>query len=172
MTKIGFVGAGQMAQALGGGIAASDTSVQFVVSDPSQEAVESFQNRTGEVSVSIAASNWEVFSECDFVFLAVKPQYFESAVKTEDVARAIDSREEPPVVVSIMAGVEIGKIQEQTGIGKVIRVMPNTPCLVGAGACGLAASSEVSEKQVELVTSFLSTTGIVLPVAENLLPLD
>jgi len=158
-----------MAQALAGGIAASDADVSFVVADPSAEAVEAFRNRTDGTSVETADSNPNVFEVADVVFLAVKPQYFEAAIDTQAVSAAISGRSTAPLVVSIMAGASIQTIQQRTSIQSVIRVMPNTPCLVGAGACGLSCSPEVSEEQKNQVIDFLSTTGLVLPVAENLL---
>ena len=158
-----------MAQALAGGIAASNADVSFVVADPSAEAVEAFRNRTAGAVVDAAGSNADVFKVAEVVFLAVKPQYFEAAVDREAISSSIASRSDSPLVVSIMAGVSIERIQQQTSIKSVIRVMPNTPCLVGAGACGLACSDQVSNDQQDQVTKFLSATGLVLPVPENLL---
>lgn len=168
MTRIGFVGAGQMAQALAGGISASDTKASFLVADPSTDAIAAFRERTQGTEVEVAASNPELFGAADVVFLAVKPQYFEAAVDTAAIRSSI-SESQTPLVVSIMAGISIAKIQQQTSIETVIRVMPNTPCLVGAGACGVACSESVSPSQQEQISTFLSTTGLVLPVAENLL---
>lgn len=168
-TRIGFIGAGQMAQALAGGIAASDSRVNFLIADPSVEAIESFRQQTGSAEVDSVGTNAEVFVDADVVFLAVKPQYFEAALATDAIRSAIADREHPPLVVSVMAGVSTEKIQQRTSIQAVIRVMPNTPCLVGAGACALACSDSVSETQKESVANYLATTGIVVPVAEGLL---
>jgi len=99
----------------------------------------------------------------------VKPQYFEAAVDRDAIVSATSGRENPPLVVSVMAGVNVAKIQHRTMIRSVIRVMPNTPCLVGAGACGMACSEEVTQEQSDAVSKFLATTGIVVPIAENLL---
>ncbi len=169
MTKIGFIGTGQMAQALAGGISANDSSVSFVVSDPSPDAIEAFSARVGNATVETVASNADVFGSAEIVFLAVKPQYFRLAIDTEAVAAAIANRDASPLIVSIMAGIEIAKIQIRTSIDCIIRVMPNTPCLVGAGASGMACSDSVSVDQRETVMKFMATTGIVLPIAENLL---
>lgn len=166
---IGFVGAGQMAQALAGGIAASDPGVSFLVADPSQAAIDSFDQRTGDSKVDAVAENSEVFARADAVFLAVKPQYFVAALDTDAIKAAIADRSQPPLVVSVMAGIDMAHIQHRTTIDTVIRVMPNTPCLVGAGACGMASSEEVSAEHQQAVSDFLATTGIVVPVAEELL---
>ncbi|QEG21939.1 pyrroline-5-carboxylate reductase [Mariniblastus fucicola] len=169
MISIGFVGAGQMAQALAGGIAASDADVAFIVADPSSDAIEAFSAKTNSRSVEKADSNADVFASADIVFLAVKPQYFVAATETESIKSAIAGRENPPLVVSIMAGVDIKSIQSRTAIETVIRVMPNTPCLVGAGACGMSCSDQVAEADRDRIKAFMETTGIVIPVAENLL---
>ena len=169
MTKIGFVGTGQMAQALAGGISASDPSVCFVVADPSSQAIDAFTQRVGDAQVDAASSNADVFAAAEIVFLAVKPQYFKAAIETEAIASAISNLQATPLVVSVMAGIDIAHIQHQTSIKEVIRVMPNTPCLVGAGASAMACAESVSDSQREQVAAFIATTGIVLPVAENLL---
>lgn len=169
MTKIGFVGTGQMAQALAGGISSSNREVSFVIADPSSSAIEAFEQRVAGSSVDKVDSNPEVFANADIVFLAVKPQYFEAAIQCKEIESAIADRQQPPLVVSVMAGITIGLIANRTSINSVIRVMPNTPCLVGAGASGMSCSEHVSESQREQVKSFMETTGIVVPVAENLL---
>ena len=104
MTKIGFVGTGQMAQALAGGISASDPSVCFVVADPSSQAIDAFTQRVGDAQVDAASSNADVFAAAEIVFLAVKPQYFKAAIETEAIASAISNMQATPLVVSVMAG--------------------------------------------------------------------
>jgi pyrroline-5-carboxylate reductase len=169
MTLIGFVGTGQMAQALAGGISASDSGVSFVVADPSEDAIGAFKDRVGKASVKTVSKNADVFAEAEIVFLAVKPQYFMAAIESDLIVPAITGRDDAPLVVSIMAGISIAKIQFHTTVDNVIRVMPNTPCLVGAGASGMSCSDSVTEAQSAQVAKFMATTGIVLPVAENLL---
>ena len=158
-----------MAQALAGGISSHDSDVSFLIADPSPTAVDAFCQRASGSSVEKVDCNADVFAAADIVFLAVKPQYFEAALETEKISTAIADRTNPPLVVSIMAGVNILSIAQRTSISSIIRVMPNTPCLVGAGACGMSCSSDVSDSQRDQVKSFLETTGIVIPVAENLL---
>lgn len=158
-----------MAQALAGGISSNNNDVSFLISDPSPAAVDAFRERTTGSSVQAVNVNAEVFAAADIVFLAVKPQYFPSAIEREPIEAAMGNRESKPLVVSVMAGISIARIQQNTSVDSVVRVMPNTPCLVGAGACGMSCSEHVSESQRDQVQSFLETTGIVIPVAENLL---
>lgn len=148
-----------MAQALAGGIQKDFPDLEFVVSDPSAEALSAF-----EQSVSGRAckrcSNEEVFEQADFVVLAVKPQHAAAALE------AIDGSTHEPLVISIMAGVTISRIQEMTQVKRVVRVMPNTPCLVGEGASGIAAGDNVDVEDLKQVSELLKSVGKVAEVAE------
>ncbi len=167
--KIGFVGAGQMAQALAGGIANANSEISFIVADPSARATDAFMECVGDAPVEHASANESLFAECDLVFLAVKPQYFTAAVDREAIVAAIADRDAPPLVVSVIAGVTMDQIVERTSIDNVARVMPNTPCLVGCGASGISFSSSVPSADQVWVTALLEHVGIVIPVAEGLL---
>ena len=165
MTRIGFVGAGQMAQALAGGISASDTKASFLVADPSTDAIAAFRERTQGTEVEVAASNPELFGAADVVFLAVKPQYFEAAVDTAAIRSSI-SESQTPLVVSIMAGISIAKIQQQTSIETVIRVMPNTPCLIGKGIVAIATDPALSQEDIDNAKHMIATVGQTVMVTE------
>lgn len=167
MKKLGFVGAGKMAQALAGGIVSQNPDVEVVVYDPVEQAIENFTRRLSPASVKPMASNREVFEFSDAVFLAVKPQSFQSAIESAEIEKALSSRANMPVVVSVMAGVTIDLIEKQTGVNQIARVMPNTPCLVGAGAMAVAFSDAVDEASREAVRQFLQTTGLVKDVSEE-----
>ena len=80
-----------------------------------------------------AGGNRQVVEESDVVFLAVKPQHVNPALA--DLRPAVASSK---LFVSIAAGITIARLCDSLGMGRVIRVMPNTPCLVGRGAAGLA----------------------------------
>lgn len=167
MKRIGFVGAGQMAKALAGGISANHVDLEFFICDPSDEAARSFVDSIDTGPVQRVASNAEVFANSDVVFLAVKPQYFSDAVVKSEVAPVVESREQPPIVVSVMAGVPIRLIRHHTSLNAIARVMPNTPCLVGEGAMAVAFSDEVDDESRDAICGFLESTGIVLKVDEE-----
>ena len=164
MAKFGFIGAGQMAKALAAGIANSDGEADFLISDPNQDARDAFSTRVGRDCTKVASNNREVFSDSETVFLAVKPQYFSDAVAGLD----LDLRTEP-LVISVIAGVPISTISRLTGINRIIRVMPNTPCLVGQGACGISFPSGVAAEDVQRVQSLLEPIGLVEVVPEPML---
>jgi pyrroline-5-carboxylate reductase len=168
MTTIGFIGAGQMAQALAKGIAAADDTTKFVIADPSETSQQSFQNKVGS-SVTVQSRNAEVFASCDIVFLSIKPQYLETAIDREQISIAIQDIDPKPLVVSIMAGVTIEKITSVTGLEGVVRVMPNTPSLILEGAAAMACSVAVSQSQQSQVAGLMSAVGCVSQVPENLI---
>ena len=107
MKTIGFIGAGQMAQALASGIAKTNCDkgaadkVQFFISDPNAEACSAFVNLIGDAAqVTKADDNQAVVAQCEIVFLAVKPQYIRDAVAGVDFAATT------PLLASIVAGVQ------------------------------------------------------------------
>jgi len=160
LNTIGFIGAGKMAQALAGGIQKNFPELGFVVSDPSAEALIAFEHSVSGRSCK-TCSNQEVFDQSDVVILAVKPQHAAAALE------AVDGSSVEPVIVSIMAGVTISRIQELTQAKRVIRVMPNTPCLVKEGASGIAAGNGVGADDVKNVAQLLRSVGKVVEVAEK-----
>ncbi len=160
--NIGFIGAGQMAQALAAGFANSDSSISFCVSDPSEDACEAFREKTLD-RCQVCATNAQVASASDICFLAVKPQQMENALSDINA----DSWKPNSVVVSVAAGISIARLAKMTGNHSVIRVMPNTPCLIGAGAMGLAATDSVSSEHCMAVRRLCESVGYVAVVTEN-----
>lgn len=167
MKRIGFVGAGQMAKALVGGISANCVDLEFFICDPSDEAAKSFEAAVDKGQVHRVATNAEVFAKADIVFLAVKPQYFAQAVVSSEVGPVVSDRKDGPVVVSVMAGVSIKAIRERTSLNAIARVMPNTPCLVGEGAMAVAFADHVDEPSRDTICEYLESTGIVIKVDEE-----
>ena len=149
-----------MAQALAGGIQKDFPNLAFAVSDPSGEALTAFEQAVSGRSCT-RCSNEEIFEQSDFVVLAVKPQHAAVALET------IDGSLNEPLVISIMAGVTISRIQELTRAKRVVRVMPNTPCLVGEGASGITAGDNVDDKDLKHVSELLQSVGKVVEVAEE-----
>ena len=160
--RIGFVGAGRMATALAKGLTSSGfTSPERVVaSDPLPAAREQFSQQTGG---RIVETNSDVFNDANIVFLAVKPQQMEAVLA--DVQDAVTSEH---LLVSIAAGVPISTLTAALGeTSRVVRVMPNTPALVGAGAAAYAIGGSATEHDGRLVEAMLSTVGIAVSVPEQ-----
>lgn len=161
---IGFLGAGQMATALAGGWAKAgllDVS-RSLAADPYPAARAKFSEQTGVKSI---ATNAEVVRCCETLVLAVKPQVM--AAVLAEVKPHLAARH---LVVSIAAGVTLKTLAD--GLGektRLVRVMPNTPCLVGASAAGFAAGNSASPDDVALAGRLFGAVGKAFAVPEPLL---
>jgi pyrroline-5-carboxylate reductase len=149
-----------MAKAIMKGLVSSKmkTSVELTAYDTDSLALASVKKL---FKAKPAASNQALVKECDVIFLAIKPQVYAdilSPLKPDFTAGKL--------IISIMAGLSVKKIQAVTGKVPVVRVMPNMPALVGEGACGYCASKEASKKQMLLAETILDTFNrikILLP---------
>jgi pyrroline-5-carboxylate reductase len=131
-------------------------------SDPVSSARAKFEQATG---VKAVATNAEVVMDCEAIILAVKPQVM-SAVLAE-MKPHIQSRH---LIISIAAGITLQTLTEGLLPGaRILRVMPNTPCLVGASASGFAASLGASEFDVAIVGQLFGAVGKAFPLPEPLL---
>lgn len=162
--QLAMIGAGQMALALASGFCQSGqlgtAAVHFF--DPSPEAGERF--RTAVPQAMQAASSGDAVASAGIVFLAVKPQHAEEACRSLK-----DRLAESATVVSVVAGLPIAQLATWLGTDRVIRVMPNTPCLVGRGVLGMAAGPGVPKETVDRVGALLAAVGHVHPLPEGLL---
>lgn len=158
----GFIGAGKMASALIRGMiragAASPSSI--AASDPSPEALSALEAE----GISLAGSNAEVAERSDAIVLAVKPQAMDAALGE------LGARAEGKLVVSVAAGVMIERLCSGLGSGvRVVRVMPNTPALVGEGAAAYCFGPGVTSEDEELVLRLLRSVGMARRVPESLM---
>ena len=153
--KIAFVGGGNMATSLVGGLVESGHPVaDLIVSEPEDSKRRSLEER---FAVRVTADNPAAVGSSDVVVLAVKPQIMEEVVT--GIAAAARSR--APLVVSIAAGVRIARILEWLGYpAPVVRTMPNTPALLGCGATALFANPAVTAEQRETSETILRSVGI------------
>ena len=162
LMKVGFIGAGRMATALAGGLISSGftTADNVCASDTYETAREKFAHETG---ASTLASNQTITEQSDIVILAVKPQQLPDVLA--EIKAAVTDRQ---LLVSIAAGSPLSLFLETLGSSiRVIRVMPNTPCLVKQGASAFARGGTATEADASLVESLLSTVGIAVEVPES-----
>ena len=162
--RVGFIGAGKMATALARGlVAAGFTSAdQIVASDVYAAARQQFAAETKSRAVE---TNAEVVAASQIVILAVKPQQM-SGVLAELKGKVTAQH----LVISIAAGVPLKTLV--AGLGettRLVRVMPNTPCLVGASASGFAIGGAATKEDAALVEQLLSAVGVAVSVDEKLL---
>ena len=161
---IGFIGGGQMARALAKGFVAADlvSPNSIRVADVYAAAVQEFQ--TLVPGAQAADNNSALVRSCPIVFLAIKPQ------NVADVAAEIASSVTPDTLfVSICAGVTLAELSEKLGTDRIVRVMPNTPCLVGAGAAAYALGQGATEEDGQSVEQLLNSVGIAFQLDEKLL---
>ena len=161
---VGFLGAGQMATARASAWAKAGLldPNRSRAADPYPEARAKFQAATG---VTAGESNRDVVSACDVLVLAVKPQVMGAVL-----AEAKPAVRESHLVVSIAAGVTLTTLSQGLGGStRLVRVMPNTPCLVGASATGFAPGPYATPDDVSAVERLFGAVGVSYRVPEHLL---
>lgn len=157
--SVGFIGTGKMATALAtnwshSGLVEPKSSLG---SDPSEASREAFADATG---FRVTQSNSEVWSHCPVIILAVKPQVVE-AVLSAGLAT------HDHLVISIAAGIVLKDLERWSGgKSRFVRVMPNTPALVGKGAAGFARGHKTTDSDMDLVLRLLNSVGQAFPVPE------
>lgn len=163
--KIGFIGYGNMAGAIINGLA--KTSVikenEIFISNRSIEKLEGLDQKYG---FKISSDNSFVIKNAkDILFICVKPQVF------DEIAPALKkSIGKNQLVVSIMAGKTIDYLKKSLGTKNIVRVMPNTPSLVGAGISAISADDKTKkDKKFDLILDILKSTGEVEIVDEKYL---
>lgn len=157
--KIGFIGAGQMAQALARGFAHSCPELEIMASDVNEQARQRFLAQVPRAQT--VADNQELATACPTLFLAVKPQ------AVNQVFGALDLRGRDVVLVSMVAGLSVSKLKNLSGASRVLRIMPNTPALIQQGAIALARSESVSPEMYQQVFRLLQSVGRVVEVEEK-----
>jgi len=161
MSKLLFIGAGKMATAIAGGLVKAGVfpASELQAFDVNPAAAADFTEATG---VACAVSDCAgLAAAAERVLLAIKPQTMTGALK--GLAPVLSGK----TVISIIAGVPLARLAELTGSRKVIRVMPNTPALIGKGAAGIAAAPEVDASERKLAERIFGAVGIVVPVEER-----
>ncbi len=135
----------------------------IVVFDPSTERVDVLRERYGVIPADNAA---EATSDADIVVIAVKP-YIVGPV-LDEISSTIDNNDTDTIVVSVAAGVSLVSMESSLAAGvAVVRVMPNTPMLVGKGMSAIAGGRFASAEQVEAVRELFATVGSAVAVAEK-----
>lgn len=159
--KIGFIGAGNMATAMINGILKNKakSAEELLVFDPDTEKVKLME----EKGIKGAKSGAELTAEADIIVLAVKPQNYDEVLS--EIKTAVS---EEKVFVTIAAGISIEYVQK--GLEKacpMVRVMPNTPLLLGKGATAVCRSENISDEDFEEVYKIFSLSGDVELLPES-----
>jgi pyrroline-5-carboxylate reductase len=160
--KIAILGSGNMGEALVKGLlrAGKVPPDALVCTDPRAERREEIQRRYG---VHVSVDSRGAAAQADLVVLAVKPQVMDALL--DEIAPAIDARK---LVISIAAGVPIAAIAGKLGAGvRIVRTMPNTPSLVGAGATALARGPHATDSDLEEALALFEAVGVAVVVEEH-----
>ena len=157
-SKVGIVGTGIIGEAL------IEVLLRFGLSKESLFITEKRQERRDEISSKYGVSEIEDYGSLDAILLAVKPQDFMAILETIS-----DSLSRSPLIVSFAAGIKIKSIEEKLGKGsRVIRVMPNTPMVIGRGMSAMSLGCAATYDDQNWVKGFLSKAGEVIVIDESL----
>lgn len=159
--NIGFIGGGNMARSLIGGLLASGVDKSRLhAADPNDSQCSELNKDFG---INTTCQNQEIIDLCDVIVLAVKPQVMKEVANQLDISKAAFK-----LFVSIAAGIRSSALQKWLGDEvPVVRTMPNTPSLVQSGAAGLFASKEVTDEQRDQAESILRAVGLTVWVNEE-----
>jgi len=156
-TRLAFIGAGNMARSLIGGLIADGWDATCIsVSDPDTAQLAALSSR---FQVNTDTNNHSVTENADVVVLAVKPQIIRDVAL--DLSELIQNRQ--PLLISIAAGIRATDLQRWLGGScALVRCMPNTPALVQSGATALWRNEHVGDEQKDLAESILRAVGLAL----------
>lgn len=152
--NIGFIGGGNMATALIGGLVASGFATErLYASDPSADRREAFAQQ----KIHTTDNNQQLIDRCDVIVLAIKPQVMHRVLSELTFTR------DDQLLLSIAAGIRTSAIHKWVGKElALVRAMPNTPALVQSAATGLYATPRVNRRQHEIAEHILRAVGITL----------
>jgi pyrroline-5-carboxylate reductase len=158
---IGFIGAGNMASAIIRGLIGTGTlpAQRILAADPDAKRLGTLES---ELGVRVSADNVHVVRESDVVVLATKPQTFPQVLPLVSGALSPDT-----LVISIAAGISTRLIEHAFPEGmRVVRTMPNTPALVGAGATAIAGGTHATDGDLDLAETLFRSVGLAVRVPE------
>ena len=160
--RIGIIGSGNMAEAIIKGIISSGivSPEKVISSDIRTDRTSLFSESFG---ISTTSDNLELVSQVEIVILAVKPQIIESVL--EEIAEAIDTSK---LIISIAAGVTLKRIEGILKTGcRVVRVMPNTPALIGEGVAALSPGQNTIKEDLDVAGKIFDAVGKTVVVEEG-----
>ncbi len=168
--KLGIVGGGVMGEALLSRLIDQELyhPDDVLVSDPQAPRRDALVEKYG---VKVTSDNRAAAAASEVLLLAIKPQVFEAVAThlVEGDEKLHQAEESLPVVISILAGVSLSRLEAAFGRQPVIRVMPNTPATVGAGITAIASGKTVTPSQLERAKAIFQAVGEVVEVPDSLM---
>ena len=162
--KVGFIGCGNMASAIMGGLInnANIKPEEIIAADALQVALD---KASANLKINTTTDNCKVASNCDILFLSVKPQFYETVI-----SEIKDCIKPSQIIITIAPGKTLSWLAERLGDNvKIVRTMPNTPALVGEGITGVCKNSLVTYEEFVYVMSLLGSFGLAEEISENLM---
>jgi pyrroline-5-carboxylate reductase len=167
--KIGFIGCGNMGRAILGGLlkAGIVKADEVIISCHTKKSCSEVE---AEYHVKAVLDNQEVAGNADVVLLAVKPNKFEEVIPDVKAGLERNAAGENTIVISIAAGKDIAYLEKNLGMNqKIIRVMPNTPALVGEGMSALTVNAKVTEEDLKYALTIFESFGKAEVVPESMM---
>ena len=162
--KLGFIGTGNMASAIMGGIIKNNVipAEEIIGADlfaPGRERVQK------EYGINVTADNKEVAQKAETIILSVKPQFYESVIA--DIKDVVTDKQ---IIITIAPGKTLAWLAEQFGKDvKIVRTMPNTPAMVGEGMTAATPNEHVTKEELDYACKILSAFGKVEVVTEHMM---
>lgn len=164
MFRIGLLGAGHMGKTI------IDSAVRLKIFRSDEVCVfdvnEEIVNKCKSAGYSPMSSEVELYENSEIVIIAVKPQIFELILKKLSKS---NKKVEDRLVLSVAAGVSTSFIQSYLGDEKIIRIMPNTPLMIGEGACAFSRTENVRNEEYTYVKNIFQNMGVVADINEDLM---
>ncbi len=163
MFKLGVIGGGVMAEAIISRLLKEKiySSSSIIVSDPQISRRQFWHD---QYSVTTTEDNQHILDNCEILLLAIKPQIFENVVSSLNL-----NLHEKPLVLSILAGVSLEKLAHHFPEYPIVRVMPNTPAIVGEAMTAISPNEKVTSLQLDLTLSLFHSIGSVIQIQESLM---
>lgn len=162
--KLGFIGTGNMASAIMGGIIKNQIipANEIIGADVSAPGRERVKEQFG---IHVTDSNKEVVEKAEVIILSVKPQFYESVI--HEIRTTV---KEEQIIITIAPGKTLAWLTEQFGKAvKIVRTMPNTPAMVGAGMTAACPNEHMTEEETAYILTLLESFGRVEIIPEHLM---
>ncbi|WP_373481157.1 pyrroline-5-carboxylate reductase [Geminocystis sp.] len=162
--KLGVIGGGVMAEAIISCLIEKNiySSSDIIISEPSVNRRQFWQEKYGVITT---AENQQILDNSDVIILGIKPQILSTVISN----LTLNSQEKKPLIISILAGVSLDKLAQGFPQFPLVRVMPNTPAIVGEAMTAITPNNLVSENQLSLTLSLFKAIGSVIEIPEYLM---